>query len=168
MNLFVVGEILKSRGLKGEVKVRVITDFPESFLERKSYYLGKTERDAHKVQVLAAKIHKGFAFLLLDGVDSVESADLLKGQFLFVDESQLMRVKGDFAYLHELIGLAVLDENEKLLGRLVDLQHMPSCDVYEIETADKQKVLIPAIDDFIVKVDVENKRVTVRRFEEFL
>lgn len=168
MNLFVVGKVLKSRGLKGEVKVRIITDFPESFLERTSYFLGENEHAVQKVHVQNARLHKEFAFLFFEGVSTVEEADLLKGQVLFVDESQLMQVGEDFAYEHELLGLSVFNEHAEPLGTLVAFEHMPSCDVYEIETIGKKRIMLPAVDEFIVKVDIPANRVVVRRFDEFL
>ena len=167
MELFLTGVVLKPKGLKGELKVKPVTDFPESFLKRREYYVGKTPEDAALRKVAAAKLHQGFAWLVLEGVGSREEAEALAGCGLYVTKDSLESLPDDRAYIHELIGLEAFDEETGRVGKISDVLQMPAHDVYEIDTG-SSKVLIPAVEDFITETDLEKGIVTLRRFKEFL
>ena len=167
MELFLTGIVLKPKGLKGELKVKPVTDFPESFLKRREYFVGKTPEDAALRKVLSAKLNQGFAWLVLEGVGSREDAEALAGCGLYVTKDSLESLPDDRAYIHELIGLEAFDEETGRVGKISDVLQMPAHDVYEIDTG-SSKVLIPAVEDFITETDLEKGIVTLRRFREFL
>ena len=167
MELFLTGIVLKPKGLKGELKVKPVTDFPESFLKRREYFVGKTPEDAALRKVLSAKLNQGFAWLVLEGVGSREEAEALAGCGLYVTKDSLESLPDDRAYIHELIGLEAFDEEAGRVGKVSDVLQMPAHDVYEIDTG-SSKVLIPAVEDFITETDLEKGIVTLRRFKEFL
>jgi 16S rRNA processing protein RimM len=167
VELFLTGIVLKPKGLKGELKVKPVTDFPESFLKRREYFVGKTPEDAALRKVLSAKLNQGFAWLVLEGVGSREEAEALAGCGLYVTKDSLESLPDDRAYIHELIGLEAFDEEAGRVGRISDVLQMPAHDVYEIDTG-SSKVLIPAVEDFITETDLEKGIVTLRRFREFL
>ena len=167
MELFLTGIVLKPKGLKGELKVKPVTDFPESFLKRREYFVGKTPEDAALRKVLSAKLNQGFAWLVLEGVGSREDAEALAGCGLYVTKDSLESLPDDRAYIHELIGLEAFDEEAGRVGKVSDVLQMPAHDVYEIDTG-SSKVLIPAVEDFITETDLEKGIVTLRRFREFL
>ncbi len=167
MELFLTGVVLKPKGLKGELKVKPVTDFPESFLTRREYYIGKTPEDAVLRKVQSARFHQGFAWLVFEGAGSREDAEALAGCGLYVTRDALAAMPDDRAYIHELIGLDVFDETEGRVGKISDVLQMPAHDVYEVDTGDR-KVLIPAVEDFITETDLEKGIVTLKRFKEFL
>lgn len=167
MELFLTGIVLKPKGLKGELKVKPVTDFPESFLKRREYYVGKTQEDAVVRKVLSAKLQQGFAWLMLEGVGTREEAEALAGCQLYVPGNALQPMPDGRAYIHELIGLEAFDEDEGRVGKVSDVLQMPAHDVYEIDTGER-KVLVPAVDDFITEIDLDKGIVTLRRFSEFL
>jgi 16S rRNA processing protein RimM len=167
VELFLTGVVLKPKGLKGELKVKPVTDFPESFLKRREYYVGKTAEDAALRKVVSAKFQQGFAWLVLEGVGSREEAEALAGCGLYVTKDSLESLPDNRAYIHELIGLEAFDEEAGRVGRISDVLQMPAHDVYEIDTG-SSKVLIPAVEDFITETDLEKGIVTLRRFKEFL
>ena len=111
MELYLTGIILKPKGLKGEVKVEPVTDFPESFLSRNEYYAGKSVDSVERLKVKKAALSGGFAWLFFEGIDSMEKAEALVGWKLFVEEDQLLPQPENRAYLHEIIGMRVLDSN---------------------------------------------------------
>ncbi|MBC8044754.1 MAG: 16S rRNA processing protein RimM [Rhizobacter sp.] len=167
--LYVIGQIVKSQGLKGEVKVKVETDFPETFKTRTKLYLGKDESSVKSIVIITARVHEGFAYLLLEGVSDRTASDKLKNYFLFTDDQSLVPMTGDKAYIHDLIGLAVFDASGAGLGTLTDVLQLPAGDVYEITThGNARKVLIPAIDEFIAETNLTAKKIVVVRFREFL
>lgn len=167
MELFLTGIILKPKGLKGELKVQPMTDFPDNFLKRRHYHVGKSREEAVVRKVLSAKLNQGFAWIMLEGVTSREDAEAFAGSSLYVTEDALEPMQGNRAYIHELKGLEVFDERDGRVGVIADVLQMPAHDVYEIDT-DAGKVLVPAVDEFIEEVDLEKGIVMVRRFSEFL
>lgn len=167
MELFLTGIVLKPKGLKGELKVQPVTDFPESFLTRRELYLGKSPEDAVVRKLRSAKLQQGFAWLMFEGIETREQAEAVAGFRLYVTEQALEPMPDDRAYLHELIGLEVVDEADGKVGVVSDVLQMPAQDVYEIDTGGK-KVLVPAVEEFITEIDLEKGVVTLRRFSEFL
>jgi 16S rRNA processing protein RimM len=167
MDLYLSGIILKSKGLKGEVKVEPVTDYPESFLSRKEYFAGKSADSVERLKVTKASLGGGFAWLFFDGIDTREKADALVGWKLFVEEDQLIPQPDNRAYLHELTGLRVLDINRSEVGIVTDVIVMPAHEVYEVQVG-KKKILIPAVEEFIEEISIREKYMVVPRFNEFL
>jgi 16S rRNA processing protein RimM len=167
LELYVTGVILKPRGLHGEVKVEIVTDFPDTFLSRKAYYAGRTAESAVRLHVRKAVVSGGFAWLTFKGVDTLEDAAKLAGWKLFIEEAELLPQPEGRAYIHELVGLKVLDRNRAEAGIVTDVISMPAHDVYEV-LAGRKKVLIPALEEFIDEISVEGKYMVVSRFDEFL
>lgn len=165
--LYLAGRILKPKGLKGEVKVLPVTDFPESFLDRKVFYVGKTGEEAMCCRVLHAVLRKGFAYLLFSGIDSREKAETIAGHKVYVSADALIPLSPDRAYLHELRGLKVLSESHEEVGILNDVLKMPAHEVYEVQYGIR-RVLVPAIEEFVEEIDVEKGYMVLKRFDEFL
>ena len=167
MELYLTGIILKPKGLKGEVKVEVITDFPESFLSRQEYYAGKSVDSVERLKVKKASLAGGFAWLFFDGIDNMEKAEALSGWQLFVEEDQLLPQPDNRAYLHEIIGMKVLDSHRREVGVVTNVIRMPAHEVYEVQV-DGKKILLPAIDEFVEEFNLGEKYIIIPRFDEFL
>jgi len=167
VELYLTGIILKPKGLKGEVKVEVITDFPESFLSRREYYAGKSVDSVERLKVKKAALAGGFAWLFFEGIDNMEKAEALTGWQLFVEEDQLLPQPDNRAYLHEIIGMKVLDRHRKEVGIVTNVIRMPAHEVYEVQV-DGKKILLPAIDEFVEEFSLGEKYIIIPRFDEFL
>lgn len=167
MELYLTGIILKPKGLKGEVKVEPITDFPESFLSRKEYFAGRSVDSVERLTVKKAALAGGFAWLFFEGVDSMEKADAVSGWKLFVPEEQLLPQPDNRAYLHEIIGMRVLDRSRSEVGTVTNVLAMPAHDVYEVQVGER-KILLPAIDEFVEEFNLREQYMVIPRFEEFL
>ncbi|MCX6179111.1 MAG: ribosome maturation factor RimM [Chlorobiales bacterium] len=167
MELYITGVILKPKGLKGEVKVELVTDFPESFLSRHEYYAGKSVDSVERLKVKKAALSAGFAWLFFEGIDSMEKAELLTGWKLFITEDQLLPQPENRAYLHEIIGMKVLDSNRKEVGFVTSVIKMPANEVYEVQVGEK-KILLPAIAEFVDEFNLSEKYMVIPRFDEFL
>ncbi|MCS6988822.1 MAG: ribosome maturation factor RimM [Chloroherpetonaceae bacterium] len=164
-----VGRIVKTRGLKGEVKATLSTDFPERLKKRKKLWIGKTPDDIVQIEVKSVVVAPTFALYRFVGVETPEQAEKLVGKRLFVSENDLPKLSGDVAYIHELIGLMVLAD-EKPIGKLVDVFKAPANDVYVIalDGENEKRILMPAVAEFIEEVNLTNGFVKVKRYEEFL
>ncbi|MBM3162346.1 MAG: 16S rRNA processing protein RimM [Chlorobi bacterium] len=168
MERYLTGTILKPKGLNGEVKVYPVTDYPERFLSRKSCYIGKTGSEAVLCNVVRASLAKGFAWLFFEGIESREAAEAICGLNLYIEEQELQPMPEGRAYLHELIGLAVVDGSGNDAGVVTDVLQMPASEVYEVTMSGGRVVLLPAIEEFIEEIDTERRLMVVPRFEEFL
>ena len=167
MDLYVTGVILKPKGLQGEVKVELVTDFPESFLSRRHYYAGKSVDSVERLKVKKAALAAGFAWLFFEGIDTLEKADALTGWKLFVEESELLPQPENRAYVHEITGMKVLDRDRKEVGMVTNVIRMPAHEVYEVQVSEK-KILVPAIDEFVEEFNLGEKFIVIPRFSEFL
>ncbi|UZJ38633.1 ribosome maturation factor RimM [Prosthecochloris sp. SCSIO W1103] len=165
--LYLVGKILKAKGLKGEMKVLPITDYPESFLDRKVFYIGKNEGDAVRQVVRQGTLRKGFAYLLFFGIDTREKAEAVAGEKVYVSVDDLIPLPHDRAYLHELKGLKVLNESFEEVGVVLDVLKMPAHEVYEVQCGE-QVVLVPAVEEFVEEIVIEKGYMVLKRLEEFL
>lgn len=166
-DLYLTGKILKPKGLKGDLKVLPVTDFSESFLERKSFYVGKTEAEAVCREVRHAAVQNGFVYLSFSDIESREQAEALVGCNVYVSADALIPMPPDRAYLHELRGLKVLDELRKEVGVVNNVLEMPAHEVYEV-LHDGRVILVPAIEEFVEEIDIDEGYMVVKRFDEFL
>jgi 16S rRNA processing protein RimM len=167
MELYITGVILKPKGLQGEVKVEMVTDFPETFLSRREYYAGKSENSVERLKVKKAALAAGFAWLFFEGIDTMEKAEALTGWKLFVTEDQLLPQPENRAYVHEIIGMKVLDRNRLEVGVVTNVIRMPANEVYEVQVGEK-KILLPAIEEFVEEFSLSEKYMVIPRYSEFL
>lgn len=165
--MYLVGKVLRPRGLKGEIKVAVITSFPEHFGKLKSVLVQKNGQQ-QKHYISQVKQSNKHVYLKFEDVNSVEQAELLRSAELFVEQDQLTVLEEDEYYIHDLIGLKVYNEQNDCLGELIDVETYPSNDVYVIKGMDGEEYLIPATREVIKQVSVPDKRMTIHVMEGLL
>jgi 16S rRNA processing protein RimM len=150
-----IGEITAPLGLKGEVKVFPHTDFPERFDDLRD--VGVRQGETMRVVRVERSNRVGKRISLkLEGVETVESAEALRGAHLVVPLSQAVPLEEDEYYYHELMGLEVVTTAGESLGRITAIIPTGANDVYETPLA-----LIPAVKEFIREIDLENGRMLV-------
>ncbi len=159
-----IGKILEPWGDKGEIKVEILTDFPERFASLEKVYLGQTARP---LRVERARLFKGYAILKLEGCESRATASALKGQLLQIPIEELMPLAEGEYYEFEIIGLEVWTDDGLHLGRVKEIIYTGANDVYVVE-GPKGEVLIPALDDVILRIDLEAGRMLVKLPEGLL
>ena len=115
------------------------------------------------MQVKAARPHGNIALLSFSGVDTVESAQKLRGKLLYIKRSDARLPKGSY-FIAELMGCTVYDadEPEKIYGTLSDVSETGANDVWHIKDENGKEYLIPAIPDVCVGTDVANDRIVIR------
>lgn len=162
--MYIVGKILKPKGLKGELKVEIITSFPKHFLELKEVFI-KDGLDWQTYPVVSAKLTDRFAFLKMAGIDSVELAEKLRNQFLYIGKDDLTVLAADEFYAHDLLGMQVFDEAGNLLGTITDVEFYGANDVYVLKDQDGREHLLPAIKDVIQSVHLEQGKMIIRKLD---
>lgn len=152
-----IGRLQKSHGLKGELAMRVDTDFPERIRAGKSVYLGE---EKHEMIVASARWKGKLLLIRFTGIDNPEDASQLTNFDVFTKTRNLPKLPVGHYYHHQLIGLQVW-EGEELLGELIDIMQTGANDVYIIHKEGAQELLIPAIPEVIRTVDLEAGKMNV-------
>jgi len=153
--LIVVGRVVAPWGVKGEVKVEVMTDFPDRFSPGEEVHI-----NGCPMRIEKSRWHKWRAIIKLGTVDSVEAAEKLRGRWLEIPSSKLRPLPQDQYYQFQLIGLEVLTTEGQHLGRIADILPTGSNDVYLVQ-GELGELLIPAIEDVVKSVELEKGRIVV-------
>lgn len=152
------GQIVGTHGVRGEVRVQPWCDSPQQFATFKKLYWDKEGKQPVK---LRARPHKNVALALLEGVDTVEKAQVLRGKMLYVDRKDLKLPKGHYL-VQDLIGLTVVDaDTGATYGTLTDVSQTGANAVYHMAT-EKGEVLIPAIPDVVIEIDFKKDILRLR------
>ncbi len=159
-DLIAVGKCLKPHGIRGELKVAILTDFPERFEQTDSVYLQLDEVVFEK-SVEATRFHGGCVLVKLSGVDSIDQAEQWRNAILSITADQLMELEEDEYWHFELEGLEVLDPTGQRIGRLKEVLRTPGHDLYSVEGSEGE-ILIPAVKEYILAVDLKSGQVTAR------
>ena len=152
--LMVVGKLVAAQGLKGELRVLPLSDFPERFTQAGARWLQRRNDPARPVELLGGRQLPGKELFVvrLAGIDSREAAEALVGEQLLVPASNRPKLaKGEF-HLLDLVGLEVRLDG-KAIGRVSDLIHAGN-DLLEIEL-ESRKVLIPFVQAIVPEVQLE-------------
>ena len=150
-----VGRILGSCGVRGELRVQLLTDFPERLQRRRRIYI---DEQPHEIE--GCFPHKGGLVVKVVGVDTPEQADALRGKLLEIPVAEAAPLPPDHFYPYQIIGLEVWTEQERYLGRVREILFTPANDVYVIEHEGRE-LLIPAIKDVIRQIDLPTQRITI-------
>ncbi|MHB2150923.1 ribosome maturation factor RimM [Calditrichota bacterium LG25] len=162
--MFVVGKVLKPQGINGSVKVEIITSFPEHFMDLKKVYVQKeNKKQAYSIEQV--RLSNRFVFIKFAEVNSIEEAETLRNQYLYITGDELMPLGEDEYYIHDLLGLKVFDEAGTYLGVIKDVLTYTANDVYVLHTEDGREVLLPAIKSVVKKVDVQAGVMTIHLME---
>ncbi len=156
------GKIVATHGLRGEVKVLPWCDGPEALVPIKTFYLdgGNTPKRAER-----CRIQKNMVLLKLEGVDTPEAAQALRGRVLWLDREEDTLEEGQY-YIQDLIGLSVEDaDTGERYGTLRDVTETGANDVYHVAFPDGRVQLVPAIPQVIAKIDVDGGKMLIRPLE---
>ena len=162
-----VGIITATHGLKGEVKVYPTTDDPGRFRRLKKVILdnGKVSVD---LEIESVKYFKQFVILKFKGLDDIEQVEKYRKASLYETRDNAVRLKKDEFFIADLIDMKVVNEDGSPLGTLRDVITTGANDVYEVALDEGGTVLIPAIKECILDVDVENAVMRVHLLEGLL
>lgn len=161
--LLQVGVISSTHGVRGEVKVFPTTDDPQRFKSLKNVILD-TGKEQIPLEIQDVKFFKQFVILKFKGIDNINDIERYKRRSLFVTREDAVELEEDEYYIADLIGMDVItDEGEE--GKLVDVIETGANEVYVVEFDKYGEVLIPAIHDCILDVDIEAMSMKVHLLE---
>ncbi len=166
-DLLQVGIITSTHGVRGEVKVYPTTDDPRRFRRLKEVVLD-TGKEKMNLEIEGVKFFKQFVILKFKGLDNINDIEKYRQKSLYVTRKNAVRLQRDEYFIADLIGLKVQDEDGKELGTVKDVIETGANNVYEVEMADGKSLLLPAIKQCILNVDVENGTMQVHVLEGLL
>ena len=155
----VIGRIIGPHGIRGGVKVSVLTDYPERFRPGTPVYLG-SEEEAAPVEIVAVRPHKNMLLILLADVPDRNAAELLRDRLFLIPEAQAMPLGEHENYAHDLIDLAVETVEGEALGRLTEILFTGANDVYVV-VGPEGELLLPALREVVLQVDLAAGRMVV-------
>lgn len=159
MDYTIIGQIINTHGIRGEVKVYPLTDDIKRFDLLEIAYIGETKR---KVNVESVKYQKNLAILKFKEYGNINEIIDLKDSFIYVDESGIIDLPEDHFFIYEILNSEVFDNDMNLVGILVDIIQSSSNDVYIVKDEENDKeYLIPAVKQFIKKVDTKEKKIYI-------
>ncbi len=162
--LLQVGVISSTHGVRGEVKVFPTTDDVKRFKKLKKVILD-TGKEQLPLEIEGVKFFKQFVILKFRGIDNINDIEKYKGKRLLVDREHAVKLKKDEYFIADMIGMDVFTEDGELFGALKDVMETGANDVYIIEMSDGKEVLVPAIKQCILDVDIENRKMVIHLLE---
>ena len=155
-----IGQIVNTFGIKGFVKIYPYVDDITRFDDLEEVYV-KSKKESKLYKVEGVRYHKNMVLLKLEGINTPEQADLLRNAYLEVDRENAVPLKEGTYYIVDLIGLEVYTEEGKLLGKVDDIYNTGANDIYVIKDELGKQILLPAIDDVLKEIDLENEKIVV-------
>jgi len=153
-----VGKIRRPHGVAGDVLVDVYTDFPERMQPKAVVYAGE---DHLPLTIRRHRNHNDGMLLAFDSFTTPEQVGRFRNQILYIVVADAMELpEGEF-YYHELLGLVVTDEKGESLGKVTEIMQTGANDVYVVTDAAGHEILLPAIAEVVLDVDLDSKKMKV-------
>ena len=162
-----VGVISSTHGIRGEVKLYPTTDDPERFLDLDEVILD-TGREHKILEIEGVKFFKNQVILKFKGYDNINDIEKYLKKDLLVDREHAVELGENENFIADLIDMEVVTDEGKVLGTLTDVIETGANDVYAVKTPEGKEILLPAIRDCILDVNVDEKRMTVHVMEGLL
>ena len=168
MNKVIVGKIVNTCGLKGEVKVINSSDFVSERYKKNNTLLASNEENGLERTLTIASFRENdkFIYLKFKEINSIEEAETLKESYLVIDGDELESIDDDTFYYYQLLDMEVYYNDEKI-GVISEVSDNGPQDLIRVK-GNNVNVLVPFVDDFIESVDVKNKKICLRNLEGLL
>lgn len=157
---FYLGKIAKKFSFKGEVLIYLDTDEPELYENMESIFV-EFNKNLIPYFIENSSLHKNdFLRVKFEDVDNEEQADEIIGSEVYLPISMLPKLEGNKFYFHEVIGFEIEDKRLGVFGKIVSINDSSAQPLFEVVNGSVE-ILVPMIDQFLVKIDRENKKVVM-------
>ena len=159
----VVGQIRRPHGIRGEVRVEILTDYPERVDRHEYVYLARPQSpdDVERHVLESVRPHKGVLLIKLEGVEDRDAAETLRGMLVEVPLEDAVPLEEGEYYHFQMIGVDVETDTGEWLGRVADVIATGAADVFVVR-GPRGEILLPAIEDVILELDTEGREMTVQ------
>ena len=159
-----LGQIVNTKGLKGEVKINSFTEDNTKF-ERISKVFIKRKETLKEYEIEKVGYNKNQVIIKFKNINTVEEAETLRNSYIVVDREIFGELPEGVYYIADLIGLEVYTENNEYLGKVDDIFNTGSNDIYVVKDDLGKQKLLPGIDEVIKKIDLEEGKIIVNLIE---
>jgi len=152
-----VGRILRPHGVRGEMRMEILTGYPERLPLHRVFYLGP---QAKPYPVESVRFHQGAALIKLAGCDDRNTAETLRGLLVQIPLEDAVPLEEGEYYYFQVVGVEVFTDGGELLGRVVDVLDTGANDVYVVRGR-RGEILIPAVEDVVRELDLTARRMVI-------
>ncbi|MBP1930763.1 ribosome maturation factor RimM [Ammoniphilus resinae] len=163
--LYDVGKIVNTHGIRGELKIISVTDFPEKRYKKgsKLYLSHPSLKEPITVTIESAREHKNTYIVSFEEFSSINDVEKYKGGKLQIREEDRVELEEDEFYYQDIIGCEVWSDQGEKLGVIKEILTTGANDVWVVDG--EKEILLPYIDDCILAVDLDQKRITAHIME---
>ena len=163
-----VGKILNFHGIKGEAKVGFTKNQEDFFCSLKEVFV-KKEHNYEALNIVSSRLHKNFALVKFDNINSIDELLPYKGAFLYVQENTIREnLEEDEFLIDELVGLEIFDNDGKKQGFVIGVSNNGAHDMLSVKTNSKKIVLIPFVKAIVTDVSIKDKKIFINNLEGLL
>ena len=155
-----IGQIVNTNGLKGNLKVKPLTDDITRFEDLETIYVQRG-KELIEFKIQDVKYIKNMVILKLEGIDNIDEAEKYKNLYIKINREDAVELPEDSYFIVDILNCEVFTIENELLGKVIDVFSTGSNDVYTVKNSEGKEILLPAIEDVIKDVDIQNKRITV-------
>lgn len=152
-----VGRILRPHGVRGEMRMEILTGYPERLSLHRVFYLGP---QARPYPVESVRFHQGAALIKLAGCDDRTTAESLRGLLVQIPLEDAVPLEEGEYYYFQVVGVEVFTDGGELLGQVVEVMETGANDVYVVR-GPRGEVLIPAVEDVVRELDLTARRMVI-------
>lgn len=158
----ILGEILRPHGVRGEVRMRIITDYPEQLHDLDKVNLGKSPNDKNitSIDLKHVRFHKEYALLTFKGYNNRDDSDKLRKHLVMVGIEDAITLEDGEYFLFQLIGLTVVVDNEEI-GVVKEVLQTGANDVYIVDSDQYGEILIPAHSETIRDINFDTETISM-------
>ena len=160
LDLFTIGQIVAPHGVRGEVRIVPLTDFPERFENLKTVFL----EDDSKMELESVKFSNKFIIAKFKNINSRNDIEIFNGKLLMLNRSDIPSLPEGEYYNFDIIGLEVIDDKGSKLGKITEVLKTGSNDVYVVEG--KKQILVPALKKVVKEINLVDGFMKVELLEE--
>ncbi len=158
--LVAIGRVIKARGIRGELKVKLLSDFPERFKELRCVKLELKNGEIKSFKIEKTRIAGHFVIVKLNGIENRDTAETLRGLYLSVPMDEAVPLEKNSFYIFELENMEVFESDGRKIGSVIGVEQYPANDVLVVGT-ETEDLMIPAVKEFVKKIDVDKRQIIV-------
>lgn len=147
----IIGKFGATHGIRGDIKVYPLTDFPERFNTIKTAYV-----DDKEIEISKTRYQKNFVVMKIKGIDNREDAMRFTNKLLKINRADAASLNEGEYYAFDIVGLSVINQDDVVLGEITDILKTGSNDVYITKAKDGRQILIPALKKVVTEINIQN------------
>lgn len=162
MEYLIIGKIVNTHGVRGELRVHPLTDNIDRFKDLETVYIGSNKEPK---TLKSHRPHKSFVLVTFKEHDDINEVLKYKDEYIYIDMEDRIELPEDSFFIFELLKVKVYDMEENYIGEIIDVLQGVGNDVYIIKKTDGKEIMIPAVKEFIKSIDLENKKMNIDPIE---